>query len=160
MHAAQKEALEQHFGAKDWHGRSESGRRLIKEFRFQELEFKGWRLLKVKHAEQGAANVIRSMWSRADRVEEMLSMDVFLCTSVKSAHEVLLEVLGDMESGAIERKTEKNTPGDVAFGLANTMIAFARANLVAVVRNAGRAVVPVGIVARELDSQIQRRMSE
>jgi hypothetical protein len=58
----------------------------------------------------------------------------------------------------IERKTEKNTPGDVAFGLANTMITFARANLVVVIRNAGPKIVPVGTIARELDTQIQRRL--
>jgi hypothetical protein len=63
-----------------------------------------------------------------------------------------------MQSGAITRKTEKNVPGDVAFGLANTMITFARANLVVLIRNAGPALVPVGNIARDLDLQVQRRL--
>jgi hypothetical protein len=70
----------------------------------------------------------------------------------------VLEALGNMQSGAITQKTEKNTPGDVAFGLANTMITFARANLVVVIRNAGATLMPVGNIARDVDLQIQRRL--
>ena len=158
MHAAQKEALEEHFEAKDWHGRSESGRRLLKEFRFEGSELKGWKLIKVNHAEQEGARVIRSMWSHGDDKNELLSVDVFVCGTVKAAHEAVLEILGNMQSGAIERKKEKSTPGDVAFGLANTVIVFARANVTVLVRNAGPTIVPVGTVARELDGQIQRHL--
>jgi|SRR5215467_1677701 len=158
MHAAQKEALEEHFEAKDWHGRSEWGRRLVKEFRFEGSELKGWKLIKVNHAEQEGARVIRSMWSHGDDKNELLSVDVFVCGTVKAAHEAVLEILGNMQSGAIERKKEKSTPGDVAFGLANTVIVFARANVTVLVRNAGPTIVPVGTVARELDGQIQRHL--
>lgn len=158
MHAAQKEFLEERFAAKKWHGHSESGRRVAKEFRFEGSELKGWKLLRVKETQEGANKVLRSMWSRGGEGEELLSVDVFVTASVKGAHETLLEALGNMQSGAIERKTEKSTPGDVAFGLANTMITFARANLVVVIRNAGRTIVPVGTVGRELDAQIQRRL--
>jgi hypothetical protein len=83
--------------------------------------------LRVKHSEQEGTKAIRSMWSRGDKTDELLSIDVFVSGSVKAAHETLLEVLGNVQSGAIERKTEKNTPGDVAFGLANTVIFFVRA---------------------------------
>jgi hypothetical protein len=158
MHAAQKEFLEERFAAKQWQGRSESGRRLVKEFHFEGSELKGWKLLKVKPSEQEGNKVIRSMWSRGGNTDELLSVDVFVSASVKAAHETLLEALGNMQSGSIERKTEKNTPGDIAFGLANTIITFARANLVVVIRNAGRTVVPVGTIARELDTQIRGRL--
>jgi len=158
MHAAQKEFLEDRYATKEWHGRSESGRRLVKEFPLEGSELKGWKLLKVKHAEQEGAKVIRSMWDHGGNAGEVLSIDVFVCGSVKAAHEAVLEALGNMQSGAIERKKEKNTPGDVAFGLANTVIVFARANITVLVRNAGPTIVPVGTVARELDSQIQERL--
>ncbi len=158
MHAAQKEFLEERFAAKQWHGRSESGRRLVKELHFAGSEVKGWKLLKVKETEEGKNKVIRSMWSRGSNTDELLSIDAFVAPSIKGAHETLLEALGNMQSGAITRKTEKNVPGDVAFGLANTMITFARANLVVVIRNAGPALVPVGNIARDLDLQIQRRL--
>jgi len=158
MHAAQKKFLEERFDAKKWFGSSNSGRPFLKEFRFSGSEIKGWKLLKVKDTEEASNRVAHSMWSRGDKIDELLSIDVFVSGSVKSAHEMLLEALGNMQSGSIERKMEKNTPGDVAFGLANTMITFARANLVAVIRNAGRTIVPVGTVARELDSEIKRRL--
>lgn len=158
MHAAQKEFLEERYAAKDWHGRTGSGRRLVKEFQIEGLERKGWKLLKVKHSEQDGTKAIHSMWGGGDKTDELLSIDVFVSASVKAAHETLLEVLGNMQSGAIERKTEKTTPGDVAFGLANSVIVFARANVVVLVRNAGPAIVPVGVVARDLDAYIQRRL--
>ena len=158
MHAAQKEFLEERYDAKDWHGHTGSGRRLVKEFRFEGSELKSWKLLKKKHGEQDGAQVVRSMWSRGDDRNELLSIDVFVCGSVKAAHEALLEALGNMQSGAIERKKEKTTPGDVAFGLANTVVVFARANVVVVVRNGGATLVPVGNIARELDGQIQERL--
>lgn len=160
MHAAQREALEEHFRAKDWYGRSESGRRAIKEFQFEGSELKGWKLLKTTRSEAKGAVSIRSMWSHGENTNELLSIDVFVCPSVKAAHDALLEALGNMQSGAIERKTEKNTPGDIAFGLANTMIVFARANVVVLVRNAGRAVVPIAGIARELNALLERRPSE
>jgi hypothetical protein len=159
MQAAQKEVLEEHFSAKDWYGRSDSGRRLIKEFRFEGAELKGWKLLKVKRSEQEGVASIRSMWSHGDNTDELLSVDVFVCASVKAAHDTLLEALGNMQSGAIERKTDKNVPGDVAFGLANTMIVFARANIVVLVRNAGPTIVPVNAIARDLNALIERRLA-
>ena len=87
MHAAQKEFLEDRYATKDWHGRSESGRRLIKAFPLEGSELKGWKLLKAKHAEQEGAKLIRSMWSHGDNMSEVLSIDVFVCGSVKAAHE-------------------------------------------------------------------------
>lgn len=158
MQAAQKEFLEERFGAKQWRGRSESGRRLLKGFRFEGSELKGWKLLRVKDSEEGKTMILRSMWRPGDDADELVAVDVFVSTTVKDAHETLLEALANVQSGAMERKTEKNAPGDVAFGLANTMIVFARANVVVLVRNAGRTVVPVGTIARDLDSQIQRKL--
>ena len=160
MHAAQREALEEHFRAKDWYGHSDSGRRVIRSFQLEGSELKGWKLLKITRSEGEGVVSIRSMWSHGDNTNELLAIDVSVCTSVKAAHDTLLEALGNMQSGAIERKTERNMPGDIAFGLANTMIAFARANLVVLVRNAGPAVVPVNTIARDLDALINRGVSE
>jgi hypothetical protein len=158
MHAAQKDFLEERFAVKKWRGRSDSGRRLVKEFHLAGSEIKGWKLLQVKETEEGKNKVMRSIWSRGGNADELLSIDVFVAPTLKGAHETVLEVLGNMQSGAITRKTEKNVPGDVAFGLANTMITFARANLVVIIRNAGITLMPVGNIARDLDLQIQRRL--
>jgi hypothetical protein len=103
--------------------------------------------------------MIRSIWRHGENTEELLAVDLFECVSIKAAHDQLLEALANMESDAIER-TEKNAPGDIAFGLGDTMILFARANMVVLVRNAGPKIVPVSAVARELDLQLARRLKD
>ena len=56
-----EEFLEERFAAKQWHGHT-SSLRLVKGFLFEGSELKGWKLLKVKHSEEGTTKVIRSMW--------------------------------------------------------------------------------------------------
>jgi hypothetical protein len=158
MQAEQKEFLDEHFAVKEWYGRSGSGRRIVKGLRLEGSEFKSWRLHRMKHEEREGMEALLSLWSRGDSVEELLSVEVFECDSVKIAHDQLLEELANVQSPKVERIKEKTAPGDVAFGLANTMILFARANLAISIRNAGPRVVPVGIVARELDALILRRL--
>jgi hypothetical protein len=158
MHPEQKEFLGEHFAVKKWYGRGGSGRRVVKGFRIEGPEFKNWRLQRVKREEGAGTITLRSLWGHGESGEELLSVDVVECASVKAAHDQLLEMLADVQSPKVEQQTGKTAPGDVAFGLANTMILFARANLAVWIRNAGPRVVPVGVVARELDAQILRRL--
>jgi hypothetical protein len=66
--------------------------------------------------------------------------------------------LGNLESGAIEQRTSKDTPGDVAFGLNDIVVLFARTNLVVLIRNLGPTAVRVGNIARQLDRFFLRRL--
>lgn len=159
MFAEQKEFLEEHFSVKEWYGRSGSGRRLVKGFRIEGSEIKNWRLERQKREEQDGRIAMRSLWGHGDSGDELLSVDVCECASVKAAHDELLELLANVQSPKVERKTDKSAPGDVAFGLANTMILFARANLTVSISNAGPKVVPVGVAAREMDAQILSRLA-
>jgi hypothetical protein len=158
MHTDQKEFLDEHFAVKQWYGRGGSGRRVVKGFRIEGLEIKNWKLQRVKIAERAKTIALRSLWAHGDSGEELLSVDVFECASVKAAHDQLLEMLADVQSPKVERQAGEKAPGDVAFGLANTMILFARANLAVWIRNGGPRVVPVGVVARQLDAEILRRV--
>ncbi len=158
MHADQKRFLEERFHASEWHGRGGPGKRVLKGFRFEGSEIRGWTLHRAQRDDRAEPPAIRSLWRRGESDGEMLAVDVFECASVKAAHDQLLAVLANMESGAIERRTEKNAHGDVSFGLANTMLLFARANVVVLIRNAGTAVVPVDTVARELDALLGERL--
>jgi hypothetical protein len=157
MHTEQKEFLDEQFAVKEWYGRGGSGRRMVKGFRIEDLEIKNWKLQRVKIEERARTIALRYLWAHGDSREELLSIDLFECASVKAAHDQLLEMLADVQSPKVERQTGKNAPGDVAFGQANTMIMFARANLAVWIRNAGPKVVPVGTIARELEAQIFRR---
>ncbi len=158
MQAEQKRFVEKRFSAREWHGHSKYGRRAIKGFSFEQWGVPGWKLQRVQPEHQTKRTTIHSLWSHGESTSELLAVDVFECSSVEAAHDQVLEALGNMESGAVERRTGKDTPGDVAFGLNDTMVLFARANLVVLIRNAGPSVVTVGNAARQLDKYLLRRL--
>lgn len=156
MHSEHKAFLEKRYGANDWHGRGGRGRRVLKDFNFDGSEIHGWTLVRVQRDEHAKPPVIRSLWRRGESTSELLAVDVFLCVSVKAAHDQLIEALGNIESDAVERRTDRNAPGEVAFALGDTMVLFARINLVVLIRNVGPTVVPVLAVARRLDTLLVR----
>ena len=158
MDVAQKAYLEQRHNAKAWYGRGGRRRRSLQGFRFDGSELPGWTLQRVRLDEWAQPPVLHSLWSRGDAMNELLAIDVFECASVRDAHEQLLEALGNIESDAIERRTGPNALGDVAFALADTLVLFARANVVVLLRNAGPTVVSVDEVARELDVLLVQRL--
>jgi len=158
MDAAQKAYLEQRYNAREWYGRGRRGRRSLQGFSFDGSELPGWTLQRIRPDEQAQPPVLRSLWSRGDTMSALLAIDVFQCASVRSAHEQLLEALGNIESDAVERRTAPNAPGDVAFALADTLVLFARANVVVLLRNAGPTVVSVDEAARALDARLVQRL--
>jgi hypothetical protein len=158
MHAGQKRFLEQRYGASKWYGRGKRGRRVIKNFGFDGSEIFGWTLERMRRDERAEPPAIHSIWRHDESMSELLAVDVFECASVKAAQDQLIEALGNVESAAVERRTEKNSIGDVAFGLRDTMVLFARANVVVLIRNAGRTIVRVLPVAREIDKLLVRQL--
>jgi len=157
MHATQKRFIEQRFGAKDWYGRRSRGRRVLREFSFEGSELFDWTLDRTERDERGKETAIHSIWRHDDVGNELLAVDAFECASVKAAHDQLIETLGDIESAAVERRTGKNVIGDVSFGLNDTMVLFARVNIVVMIRNAGRTVVKVSSIARAFDKTLEHR---
>jgi hypothetical protein len=158
MHAGQKRFIEQRFDASKWYGHVERSRRVIKNFTFDGSEILGWTLERVQRDESARPLAIRSLWRQGESTSELLAVDAFECASVKAAHDQLIEALGNIESNAVERRTGKNAAGDVSFGLRDTMVLFARANLVVLIRNAGPTVVRVDAVAREIDKRLLRQL--
>lgn len=158
MHAGQRRFIEQRFDARRWYGHGGRRRRLIKNFGFDGSEILGWTMERVRRDESAQPTAIRSLWRQGESISELLAVDVFECASVKAAHDQLIEALGNFESDAVERRTGKNAVGDVSFGLRDTMVLFARANLVMLIRNAGQTVVRVNAVAREIDKRLLRRL--
>ena len=151
MFAQQRRYLEKRYRAHDWQRRGARPRRVIKGFDIDGSEIRHWALHRAQRDEGAKPRVICSIWSHGENLNELLAVDLFECASIKAAHDQLLEALANMESNAIERRTEKNAPGDIAFGLGDTMVLFSRANMVVLVRNAGPTIVPVNSVAREID---------
>lgn len=157
MHTTQKRFIEQRFGAKDWYGRGPRGRHAVKEFRFEGSELVEWTLERTERDELAKPTAIHSMWRHDETGNQLLAVDAFECASIKAAHDQLIETLGDIESGAVERRTGKDAIGDVSFGLNDTMVLFARVNIVMLIRNCGRVVVKVGAIARTFDKILERR---
>jgi hypothetical protein len=158
MDAGQKRYLEERYSAKKWHGRSQYAKRTIKNFTFAGSELRGWKIQRMERDENVKPPVLHSIWFRSEAAAEILSIDLWECPSIKTAHDQLLEVLANMQSGDIEGPTSTKAPGDVAFGLADTMILFARGNLVVLIRNAGRQVVVVRAIATGIDALLVKRL--
>ena len=94
-----------------------------------------------------------SMWRRrGGSPEEILRVDVFELPTVDAAHDYVIELLDEFQATDIRRR-EQPPVGDVAFGTPLVLL-FARANLVVLVRNAGRTAVEVASAARELDAHL------
>jgi len=160
MDGAQRQYLEKRYRFRDWQAKAGRTRNVIKELTIDGTEIRRWRLQRVQRDDQVKPPMIRTMWSHGDSMSELLAVDLFECPSVKSAADQVLVALSNMESNVIERQTGKDAPGDIAFGLNDTMALFARANVVVLVRNAGPDIVPVSGVARELDQLLVRRLKK
>lgn len=118
-------------------------------------ELDGWtarRFDPVKVPGARAAN--QSMWQKGRSAEALLRLDLVEATSATASRELLLELLGQFQSPQIQRVTDPPA-GDLAFSApGDAVILFSRGNVVAMVRNAGRRVVPVIDFARLLDGRL------
>lgn len=157
IETARLEHLRRRYGYGDWSGKgrsdipSEAGRVDLKL-----LSLPGWRLQHVDVLEdQPGRRVSQSIWSlEAEGKDEVLSIDVYECASRQDAHDFLLELLDQFQSPLIDRLTQ-DAPGDVAFAHpGGYAVVFAVANLVIVLRNAGRELVPVTGLARTIQEQL------
>jgi len=83
------------------------GRRMVKGFRIEDLHIKSFKLTRVKIEERAKAIALRSLWAHGDSREELLSINLFECASVKAAHDQLLEMLADVQSPKWNGKRER-----------------------------------------------------
>jgi hypothetical protein len=158
MDTHQREYLQKLYRTSDWSTRGGRTQRVIKDFNFDGSEIRRWRVQRLRPDQQAMPPVIHSIWSHGESTNELLAIDVFECKSIKAAHDQLIEALGNMESNAVARRTDKSAPGEIAFSLGDTMILFSRANVVVLIRNAGPRVVPVNAIASELDAVLVQRL--
>ena len=148
------EELRQRHGFDEWRdSRSTDEALFIWRFFLAGAELPDRRPLRIENVEApGLPPAIRSMWAAGNGEPldaPVFRVDVYEAPSRAEAHEVLLGRLAQFESPRIERKS---APGDVAFGGPDDhVLLFSRGNIVALLRNAGSEIAPVGPVARELD---------
>lgn len=86
--------------------------------------------------------------------EEALGLEAFECPAPAAARDTALGLLGEFQ-GPVQRDAAP-VAGEVSFSLpGGSVVLFVRANLVLLLRNAGRKVRPVTDLARALDRHLQ-----
>ena len=156
MHPERYEELKRRFNFEAW--RERNLLRLtatLKTFEIGENDIPGWYIVRRSYDSTITPPVAKMIWSRREASnEQLLSIETRASDSLQGAHAHLLELLGEFQSTALKEKPELDI-GDVAFGITDpTVLLFARANLVVLVRNAGPKVIRVDEVARRLDAEI------
>jgi hypothetical protein len=158
---SQQDYLKRRFDYESWRGKDAAdGGMLIGGLRLTGDELPGWQPHRIQRGElENLPPYIHSIWRRVDGGDEvLLRLDIYECASAAAAREFLLRLLGELQSPEIARQ-EQNTVGDVAFVYPQeTMILFTRLNLVLQLRNAGREVVQVTGLARQLDQTLTGRI--
>jgi hypothetical protein len=149
--------LSQRYGYEQWSGINTLGENLfIWKFSLSGNEFPGWEVYRIRPVEEVSwPPTILSLWQRPTGVtEELLRVDVFECASRIAAHDFVVQLLGEFQTTLVARQ-EQIAVGDVAFVVPEDKdILFARGNLVLLVRNADRALVPVTDSARQFDTDL------
>lgn len=104
---------------------------------------------------------IQSLWRMPEgHPNALLSVNTFECPSRATAHEFLLLLIAEFQLPLITHRDDLDI-GDVAFsGPQDSMVLFARANLVYFVRNADREVVSVFPIAQQLDRDLSTKPSD
>jgi hypothetical protein len=143
-----------HYGFDDWRApRPDRAALFIWRFALGGQELPGHEPVRIDTVElPDLVPTIQSLWrpDKEDAERVLLRVDVSEAPSVTEARELLLRTLAQFQSPLIERVSDG--PGDIAFGPSGyRSVAFARANIVVVVRNAGDEVESVEPTARELD---------
>jgi hypothetical protein len=158
LHPEQRERLEREHGFAEWRGSTgdtAAGAAADRGFEFKGDELPGWALVQSRRNEALDPPRLETFWRPAGGgIDALLGIRVIERASVPAAREALLALLADIESAVIRRRTDLDI-GDVVFGQEMTL-AFARGNLVIVVRNAGPRVVPVLPVARAVDALVMK----
>lgn len=165
--------LKQKYDYDAWAGRNKLDESLfIWEYTLGEDELAGWQ---IHHAQSlppppasllpetarmhgapaaGWLRAIQSIWSPPGSDDSLLNIDIYECASRRSGHELLTRLLGEFQSPAGSLQ-EQAAIGDVAFAdQLNAVMLFARANLVILIRNAGRDLVPASDLAARFDQEL------
>lgn len=151
------QSLAHKYSFDDWRGVNRANQGLfIWRFVLAGDELPGWRRERSQVVDQpGHARAVHSVWSRRrGATTSLLLLDAFECPSRVAGHDFLLQTLGQVQSPLIDRR--QDTPvGDIAFsGPGQSLMLFARANVVFFLRNAGGDAPDVPDLAAGLDEQV------
>lgn len=160
MQPEELERLKQEHGYEAWGGRTTLEENLfIWRLFLVGDELPDWQAHRLRPIEtEDGPSVIQSFWRpRAEAGDVFLRVDVYESDSRLAAHEFLLQHLGTFQSAMLTRD-DKEPVGDVSFATPERYcVLFSRANVVVVLRNAGRDLSPVGEIAQDFDGYLVQR---
>lgn len=167
--------LKQRYAFEDWQSRNSSGENLyIWNVSLTGSEVPGWYAQRIGRQEAtgwlpavsaAAADsapvaaqppMVQSFWqpSAEGRQGLFLNADLFECASRADAHSFLLDLLSNFQSTTMSLREDASL-GDVVFtDPQDTFVLSARANVVVLIRNAGRDIIPVIEFARQIDAHL------
>ena len=156
MQAAERDTLKERHRFREWAGKSSvPADRNVQGLSLTGEEVPGFRLERSDRRVDTQPPRLTSLWRRAAN-QAVVRVDLFECASVADAHEYLIDALNEFESAAIVRRTDVAI-GDVAFGT-DSVVLFARANLVVLVRKASPQTEAVLPIAQTIDALILGRL--
>lgn len=160
MEPEELERLKHEHGFDAWGGRTTLEENLfIWRFFLVGDEFPDWKAHRLRPIEtETGPSVIQSFWRPKETDGDVfLRMDVYESESRIAAHEFLLHHLGTFQSPMLTRD-DKEPVGDVSFATSERYcVVLSRANVVIVLRNAGKDLIPVSGVAQDLDRHLVQR---
>ena len=139
---------------------------LLLNFSQDQFSPSGWQLREVDHfdAEPDPFKLTDAIWSATDCSDAKLRVTTYECTSISAARSFVLSLLAEFDRPGIKRREkfilgEEQVVeiGDVAFAdLDDLVLVFARVNIVVLIQNAAKQVVPVTHFGFQLDGDITR----
>lgn len=158
MDEAIVEHLAQRLSFEEWAKAEETKPIAVTADLWRGLEAEGWRSVSERrHAVAPGVELIKVLLQRGEMLEgESVAIDLYECESAAAARLALLRALADVQSPLLAPYLSLSL-GEIAFAMpGETMLAFARANVAVLVRNAGRKVQDVTGAAGEIDARLRR----
>lgn len=159
METEQLEAVRQRYEFSAWKGINQLDHELsIRDVKPPEGRIEGLDTQQIRRIDPGdGSRLLRMSWEVPDREGTLLLMDIRECPSRDAAHEVMLELLANMQAPDVYR-LEEDAPGDIAFSRdPSASLIFARGNVAVSIANGGSEIVPVDQVARVMDEYIMEQ---
>jgi hypothetical protein len=161
MDPEELERLKSEHGYEAWWDRTTLEENLfVWRFFLTGRELADWTSSRIRQvASQASPAIHHSFWRPREEKEGdiVLRMDIHECESRLAAHEFLLYQLGAFQSPMVARR-EGDAIGDVAFATPEEYcVLFSRGNMVFLLRNAGKELVPLPRIAGDVDADLSRK---
>lgn len=161
MMTEQPESIKEKYDFAAWRGINRLDRELsVRNISLPKGLIAGLETTRIREIDPGdGSRLLRMSWPVPGHTSALLLMDIRECKSREDAHDVLLELLANLQAPDVKR-LGVDAPGDIAFSRdLSTAVVFARGNVVFSINNGGEEVVQVIQVAKTVDHWLMKQSS-